>query len=76
MECNEQTELTSKIETYSDREQADSSVVRMLEGTGIEQKDKELMQMDHSMMIVVKEEVVEEEDSIRWINSNKKTQQK
>lgn len=42
---------------------------------GIEQKDEELMEMDNSVMIVVKEEVVEEEEGIRGINGYEKTQE-
>ena len=51
MESNEQTELTSKIDTLIDGEQADSSGKGGWEMEGLSKKEKELMDMDNSMVI-------------------------
>ena len=53
MESNEQTELTSEIDTGSYIEQADSSGVgRGLGSGGIKKKEKGLMDVDNSVVTV------------------------
>ena len=52
MESNEQTELTSKIETYSQRAGWQLRGMEKFGGGGTEQKGKGLTNMDNSVAIV------------------------
>ena len=51
VESNEQTELTSKTERLTDREQAESSEGEWLGVEGSSKKEKGLMDMDNSVVI-------------------------
>ena len=60
MESKQQTELTSKTETDSELENrmtASSGLGACLGGVGIEQKEKELMDMDNSLVFAGEREV-------------------
>ena len=75
MESNEQTELTSKIDTDS---YIESRLIALGDGVGIEgiegsnKKEKELMDMDSGAVIAGGREWVEEEEDIVGINGNGK----
>ena len=65
MESNEQTELTSKTERLTDRQQAESSEGEWLGVEGSSKKEKGLMDMDNSVEIAGG-------GGERWINGNGK----
>ena len=54
VESNEQTELTSKTERLTDRQQAESSEGEWLGVEGSSKKEKGLMDIDNSVAVVRK----------------------